>query len=86
MDPGARAGKSNIFLEVRCLEVGYIPRTSGGRMKDIYLGHLDRGNIMITDLAHLRRMSKQALLYNSYFHTFGIYLEILRLFVKTILF
>ena len=31
MDPGARAGKSNISLEVRCLEVGHIPRTSGGR-------------------------------------------------------
>ena len=32
---------------------------------------------MITDLTHLRRMSEQALLNNSYFHTFAIYLEIL---------
>ena len=41
---------------------------------------------MITDLAHLRRMSEQALLYNSYFHTFAIYLEIRRLFLKIIFF
>ena len=75
MDPGARAGKSNISFEVRRLEVGYIPRT----------GHLDRGS-MITDLEHLRRMSEQALLYNLYFHTFAIYLEIRRLFPQIILF
>ena len=59
MDPGTRAGKSNISLEVRCLEVGYIPRTSGYVPRTSGQGE--------HDLAHLRRMSEQALLYNSYF-------------------
>ena len=78
MDPGARAGKSNISLEVRRLEVGYIPRTSGYVPRTSGQGE--------HDLAHLRRMSEQALLNNSNFHTFGIYLEIRRLFLKILLF